>query len=267
LAAFFILTYSITWGLAAFALLLPGLFRSIFGELTQFSPLYYVAVAAPTISATVVTALSDGRERLMALFARLFRWRFEVRWYAVVLIALPTAGWLAGRFAGAELRVASLDPTVLLPVLLAVMSTGPLCEELGWRGFALPRLLDRLSPFAASLLLGAVWGVWHLPSFFMSGFEQAAHSLPLFLLLALFISILATWLFVRTGGSVLVTVLLHFAVNLCNYVLGVPLPALSAIVVGAALLAVALDRSFGWFAAPEGGRSRQAAAEEPVLAV
>jgi hypothetical protein len=95
LVPFFLLTYAITWGLAAFAMLLPAQFQALFGELTEFSPIYFLAVAAPTISATVLTLLREGLTGLGALYARLVRWRFGIKWYALVLIAVPVAGWLA----------------------------------------------------------------------------------------------------------------------------------------------------------------------------
>ena len=94
---------------------------------------------------------------------------------------------------------------------------------MGWRGFALPRLLRRFNPFIASLLLGAVWGIWHLPSFFVSGLPQAGLQIPVFLLGALALSVTATWIVVHARGSVFLSVLLHFSANFTLTVLAVPL--------------------------------------------
>src|SRR5574337_857223 len=72
-------------------------------------------------------------------------------------------------------------PAQFLWLLFYLLTTGPLGEELGWRGFALPRLLKRFNPFVASLVLGAIWGVWHLPSFYLAGMVQARLALPIFI--------------------------------------------------------------------------------------
>src|SRR3712207_6537622 len=87
-------------------------------------------------------------------------------------------------------------------------------EELGWRGYALPRLLARRSALAASLILGLLWGLWHLPTFYVLGAPQ--HGLPIsaFLLLTMAYSVLFTWIYLHTRGSVLIATLFHSAINL-----------------------------------------------------
>ena len=81
--------------------------------------------------------------------------------------------------------------------------TGPLGEEFGWRGFALPRLLQRPSALAAALILGVVWWAWHLPLFFISSMSQWELSIPVFLLNVLALSVIMTWLYRRTQGDLL----------------------------------------------------------------
>ena len=245
--AFVILTFAITWGIGAFAILFPAQVRAIFGELTGFNPLFILAVAAPTISATVLTLIWEGWSGLGTLYARLIRWHFGIQWYALILIGIPLLGWLITRVAGADPKYDLSTPTLIFSALLNLLITGPLGEELGWRGYALPRLLKRFSPFVASLILGAIWGVWHLPSFFVSSLVQAELFLPIFLFGALCTSILVTWIFQHTGGSVLVTVLLHYMVNFSLSILGAPFPALTLVILVLAILAVVLDKRFGWF--------------------
>jgi membrane protease YdiL (CAAX protease family) len=118
-------------------------------------------------------------------------------------------------------------------------------EELGWRGYALPRLLAERSALTASLILGALWGAWHLPTFFVPGAPQYGLPFSAFVFLTMAYSVLIGWVYVHTEGSVLVATLLHGAINLSQgFFLGGVGPAreywLLAGVYGAAALAVAL---------------------------
>ena len=176
LVAYFILTFALTWGTAAFAIFFPALFTALFGPLTDTSPIYFLAIATPTISATIFTLKQRGWPGLGELYKRLIHWRFGIQWYALVLIGIPAPGWLASRFTGTQPLKPTSTPEELLWLLLYLLVTGPLCEELGWRGFALPRLLKRSNPLMGSLILGAIWGLWHLPSFFLGGMVQAGGS-------------------------------------------------------------------------------------------
>ena len=80
-------------------------------------------------------------------------------------------------------------------------------EELGWRGYALPRLLERFSPLVASLILGVIWWLWHLPTFFIAGTPQFRQPVVAFLIMTTAYSILMTWIFLHTHGSVLIATL------------------------------------------------------------
>lgn len=96
-------------------------------------------------------------------------------------------------------------------LLVTVFLKGPLTEEVAWRGFALPRLLDRMSPLAASLLLGAIWALWHLPILVS---DPSGQRPPVqFGLAVIAMSILHTWLYQRTNGSVLLVTLFHAMIN------------------------------------------------------
>lgn len=247
LVLFFVLTFAITWGIGAFAIFLPVQFQAVFGELADTNPIYYVAVAAPTISATVVTFSPEGWAGLKALYSRLIRWRFGIQWYAGVIVGIPVFGWLASKFTGSNPLKPTNSVGQLLLILVYLLSTGPLLEELGWRGFALPRLLKRFNPFVASLILGVIWGLWHLPSFFLSGMVQAKLSLFAFILWTPCFAILITWIFQHTGGSVLIPVLIHYTVNISASILGVTLPALGIVMLVASILVLTLDKEMNWF--------------------
>jgi len=247
LIPFFILTFFITWGIGALAIFMPSQFQALVGELTDTSPMYFLAITAPSISATILTLARDGRKGPKVLFGRLVRWRFGLKWYALVLVGVPAVGWVAARVTGASpLKDARTTPEFLW-LLFYLLITGPLCEELGWRGFALPRLLSRYSPFTASLILGVIWGVWHLPSFFVSGMVQNGMSLVIFVLYTPCLSILMTWVFQHTHGSVLSAVMIHYMVNFCATILGLTLPILGIILLMGSILVLVFDKQIDWF--------------------
>jgi membrane protease YdiL (CAAX protease family) len=106
-------------------------------------------------------------------------------------------------------------PLLLLPIFLLILTlTDGLGEELAWRGFALPRLLSRYNALAASLILGVIWGVWHLPLVWTEGATLYQQSLWLFLVDITAKSVLFTWVFLHSRGSVLIAMLFHGATNL-----------------------------------------------------
>ncbi len=174
------------------------------------------------VAAALAALLTGGRPALRDLGRRLLRWRVRWVWYAVVLVgpalfALLVAGvvvLLGGDPASAAPPVLVGGSWLLLVTFLLVATlTDGLGEEVAWRGFALPRLLERLGPVPASLLLGLVWGLWHLPLLWTEG--RVLHQQPLWLLLLDITakSVLFTWVFLRTDGSVLVAAMFHAATN------------------------------------------------------
>jgi membrane protease YdiL (CAAX protease family) len=215
LLAFFGLVFAITWGIAVLLLLFPGLLTEWFGPVSVSNPLFVLAVCAPTISALILTAPREGLVDLRRLLGRLQPWGIGIHWYLFVLLVIPALGYLAAYLAGVAPRPAWDRWHLFIPLLLShlLQDPGPLGEELGWRGYALPRLLIGRSPLAASTILGGVWFVWHLPAFFISGTPQIGLSLPAFLLSAIALSMIATWLYLHSNGGVLLSVLLHLAAN------------------------------------------------------
>jgi membrane protease YdiL (CAAX protease family) len=230
LVVFFILAYALTWPLI---------------PLVSLSPLWgFPALFGPALAAVVVATVADGRPGLKNLLGRMVRWRVGARWYAVALglpivLALTTAG--LHLLLGAQTSV-NFGGLSALNFVVFVLIVG---EELGWRGYALPRLLAERSPLAASLILGALWGAWHLPTFFVPGAPQYGLPFSAFVLLTMAYSVVIGWVYVHTRGSVLIASLLHGSINLSQgFFLGGVDPAreywLLTAVYGAAALAVAL---------------------------
>ena len=104
-------------------------------------------------------------------------------------------------------------PWYLIPIAIAVSTPVQAGEEIGWRGYALPRLAAVIGYPNASLLLGVLWAAWHLPQFFLVGADTRGQSFPLFALQVTAISVALAWLYLRTNGSLLLTMLMHAAIN------------------------------------------------------
>ncbi|MGO9096558.1 MAG: CPBP family intramembrane glutamic endopeptidase [Bryobacteraceae bacterium] len=224
LVSYFVLVFTITWGVGAVCLFAPKTAKSIAPGPALTNPLFYLAVYAPTITALILTAYFGGGIGMRKLLARLIPWRAGLRWYLVVLAGFPVMGLLAGRVAGLFGAAQGHVPNwahfyyALIPAL--VVDPGPLGEELGWRGFALPRMLERWPPLTSSLILGLIWGAWHLPAFFIVGLPQNRLAIPALLLGTISISVIDTWIFLRTEGSMLPMILVHLMVNHSAKLLG-----------------------------------------------
>jgi membrane protease YdiL (CAAX protease family) len=237
---FFLLTFGITWGLAVILFAFPDFVRRMSGEMSAANPLFILAVWGPNLAAVIVTAAISGGAGVLALLERVIRFRVGVIWYLLALFLVPAAGVLIRLAAGQPLVLSPVPGMGMAATMGMLLVTGTLGEEVGWRGFALPRLLARMSPIAASLLLGAVWGIWHLPSFFVSGLPQAGLQIPVFLLGALSLSVIATWILIHSRGSVFLSMLLHFSVNFTLNVLGVKLLYVGLFQAAAALVLLAV---------------------------
>ena len=105
------------------------------------------------------------------------------------------------------------EPWYVIPAAIAVSTPFQAGEEIGWRGFALPRLAERFGLGRASLLLGLIWAFWHLPQFYIVEADTYGQSFPLFVLQVTALSVAIAWLYARTGGSLLLVMLFHAAVN------------------------------------------------------
>jgi len=204
LVPFTLITFGLAWGVLALFIFLPGPMTAAVGPLTGDHPLFFLAVYAPAIAALVVIAATSGPGGLRRYLGKVMRWRCSWSWAVFLLLGVP-----AVFYAGAALKGSPMSPSVPLLALLLAAVKGPV-EELGWRGFALPMLQRRLAPAWASLVLGLVWGVWHLPAFMLSGTQQSAWSFTPFLIGTVAISVVATALFNATRGSMLLVAVLHF---------------------------------------------------------
>lgn len=247
LVAYFVLSYTWTWlcWWAAFAAspgrLSPLLSAGTLAMLGQFGPF---------VAASAVSWMMGGRRAIRELLGRMVRWRGGPTWLAVALLLIPAtmaaAIWLYAYLIGMTGSLRLRDSWWTLPAhfIYTLLLCGPLGEEPGWRGFALPRLQDRYGPVTASVVLGLLGAGWHLPLWWL---YPPPCSFPLFVAGAVLLTILFTWLFNHTGEGALSALIFHASMNTASVRLpGVPayhvwVTCLAAVVAAILLL----DRRLG----------------------
>ena len=213
LLGFFALTFAGSWACWALS-------PAIKTQLPWFATLLMFAGSfGPSLAAIVMVASTRGLKGLRAWLSCCLQWRIGWGWWtfalllplAVMLLAAGLHIALGGDITSAPASGHLLMTVVNLPLVLLL--GGPLGEEFGWRGYALPVLQERLGWRVASLGLGLVWGAWHLPLFFIDGTAQAQIPLALFLLSVVAMSVVFVWLVNHTAGSVVAALLFHTAIN------------------------------------------------------
>ena len=235
---YFRLAFALTWGIGGIGLLV-GLRVPGSQPLSTSSPLYYLAGYSVSLTGIALTAWYEGRDGLRRLGQRLIPWRSAAHCYLIVVLGYAAVAgialWATVFFGSTSSAVSrwSLWFHGLLPAM--ARDPGPIGEEFGWRGFALPRLLERYSPLTSSLILGLIHAIWHLPLFFIPGMPQKQLSFPIFTLGVISIAIFDTALYLRTGANLLLAILVHLMANVC----------------GGALTGVLGARAFPFFAAAE----------------
>lgn len=219
--AYFALAYAFSWlfwipnALTARGVVLPaGLADFLAGSLN-------LAAFGPSFAAFLLTFLEEGGKGVLQLLKRGIDFRFKKSWWVAILL-LPFvlfggsvwASVLAG-LRPMDLSVVSNPPFALIAFFVILFTAGPLQEEFGWRGYALPHLQARFNALTSSIILGFFWWLWHLPAVFIPG-KFMADNLPVFLALLAVItlaSVLFTWIYNHTNGSVLAAVLTHASMN------------------------------------------------------
>ena len=217
LVAYFVATYALSW---TYWLVVLG----VLGHQTLWW--FLPGAFAPAAAALFVTGQVEGRRGVRAFLRRVVLWRVGARWYVYALVVLPFLVGLSGFFLrdGSEQyrgSVVAVAATYLaLVVFLAVLGGGQ--EEPGWRGFALPRLQERFGPLVGTVVLGLLWGLWHLPLFVLVPGYNSSGREPAGVILTFVVfavaggvgqSLLLTWLFNNTRGSILLAMLAHGSMN------------------------------------------------------
>lgn len=213
---FYILTFSISWGIW-----IPMILFLQAGS--DLHPIILVGGYGPLLSAVIVTWKVEGRASLRNWFSRTFRWRINIVWYLLALFLLPLGMavfqfglylLLGGHtdFSNASPWYVNLVSYLMSLVPITILYGGN--EEPGWRGFALPKLLTKYSPTIASVIIAPLWVAWHLPMYFALGWSGADQPLEWFLLYSIGLSVIMTWLYLKSSRSVLPVMLLHAGGNI-----------------------------------------------------
>ncbi|MEA5451871.1 type II CAAX endopeptidase family protein [Leptolyngbya sp. CCNP1308] len=225
-AWFYILAFGISW-----VGLIPGVLGS--RGITPFdSPLIQLIgilfSVGPALAAVIVFQMMRGKTGVQNLLKGLLKWRVGLVWYLVAVLG-PIAILVAGQvltklmdLTGASAAVPSHPFLFVTAVLTVILSNTS--EEIGWRGFALPHLQKRHNALSATLIVGLLWSLWHLPLVFLTGNPMAQSPLVWFISIVAS-SFVYTWLYNSTQGSLLLVALFHSALN----IFGALIPGVSPI--------------------------------------
>jgi hypothetical protein len=217
LLKFFSLTFLVSWTFFAAAAAISGWIASPSSGLAAIPGLLFlVGTIAPSLVALALTARRDGRAGTLALLRRIVQWEVGARWYVFALgymavIKLGVA--VVHRLATGAWPAFGQTPFFIMAIAIVFSTPVQAGEEIGWRGYALPRLAKIFGLPLASIVLGVVWACWHLPFFFIPGSDNAGQSFPVYLLAVTALSVALAWVYWRTNGSLLLTMLMHAAVN------------------------------------------------------
>jgi uncharacterized protein len=273
-ATYFGLTFAISWG--GFLLAVgPGGFANTDWQTDARFPFAVLAMlSGPAVAGILLTALLDGRAGLREILSRLLRWRVGTRWYAAALLPAPllAAAVLFALSLSSPLFTTHDKGAVLLSGIVAGLSV--VLEELGWTGFAVPRLRRRYSVVATGLIVGVLWGAWHfLQGLYIS--DTYAGPLPVALFLTLnslgaiaqltAYRVLLVWLYDRTG-SLLVVALMHGSLTASTIFLFRPLAAGMSFLMYGWLLTAALWVVVGVVALLDGRHLSRGAPRMPMPA-
>ncbi|MEM9648143.1 MAG: type II CAAX endopeptidase family protein [Bacteroidota bacterium] len=211
LIAFFVLTYVLSWALF------------FVGSQTNILPIIILGVWAPSLTSLILTGYYYKKKGILQLLGRFKRYKIKWYWW-LLLLALPAAVHFTGRSLWELLYIGEtssfiLDTSFWLGAIIPSFLIAGLGEELGWRGFALPRLQRHFSPITAAFILATVHLFWHLPTYWLG---QGIHNVPFIYLLAFGFpwTFIFNWLYNKSGGSLLFAVGFHAISNASLSIVG-----------------------------------------------
>jgi len=217
--AFFAITFVWTWSLWWLASLTKAASPGLSGAL------FLASAFGPGLAAILTILVFEGVSGFRHWSKACLNWRIVWQWYALAILVPPLIMCTALAFQASiggtlpSLPNTSAVLAALVQFPLVLIFGGPLGEEFGWRGYALPRLSERVGWRWAGLIVGGVWALWHIPLLLMVGTAQADLPMGLFIASTLALSVVMARLSVNTGFSVLPAILLHSVINWCSMLL------------------------------------------------
>ena len=219
---FFVMAYAFSWIVS-----IPYILEQ-WGILHgNFIIIFAIKSFGPFLAAYIMTRITEGKEGVLRLRQSIRQVRAGWQWYLFILLGIPVLALLGiillpGALASFQGFPPHFLVTYLVSFILIFFGGGPLGEEPGWRGFALPRLQPRYGPLRGTLLLGVLWVFWHLPDFLTDAQRSGPGAnfttlltinFPIFSLMVMAMAIIFTWVFNHTHGSVFIAILLHTSIN------------------------------------------------------
>jgi len=228
--SFFVLAYAISWILTIPVILAE--WQVVPKNYFTFQFFFTIKSFGPFAAAYIMTRIIEGPEGWLGMKKRIRMWNLGWKWYAFILLGIPAMMLLGiSLIPGALASFQGLPPyfaiNYLVSFVLIFFGGGPLGEEPGWRGFALPRMQARWGALRGTLLLGVLWTFWHLPDFLTTaqkggpgaGLYPFYAGLPIFFIEVLALAVLFSWVYNRTDGSLFAALLLHTSYNTFSVVL------------------------------------------------
>ena len=210
---FVLLTYILTWSVE-----IPmALTKHGYIAIHISKGLQTICTLSPGIVAIILTAIYFGKTGLKSLFKAIVKWRVKFKWYFIIIImgvalcglSLLIFNWIAGQ------SIKPDEPYNFVFYFILILPLSALWEEMGWRGFLLPILQERYTSLKSSLIIGFIWGLWHLPIYLaLNPYGDKTIIFFFIMFIGCFaLSIIATWLFSSTKGSLFICILFHNAIN------------------------------------------------------
>ena len=213
---FFIITIFLSWVFWTLSILIN---RNIISIGSNTNILHILGAFIPSLMGIYFIYRENNKKSVIEFFKKGIDYKFDLKYYLYLFIfplILLISYLISGLFLELNLEDSLLNEPKMIPIAFVyiLILGGPLGEEYGWRGFALPRLNMIFKPLYSSIILGFIWSIWHLPLFFMEGSTQQGINYFGYTIFTILIAIIFTILFIKTGGSILAAILFHTMVNL-----------------------------------------------------
>ena len=210
---FVLLTYILTWSVE-----IPiALARYGYSGTNIPNAIRTICTLSPGIVAIILTAFYFGRNGLKSLFKEIVKWRVKFKWYSIIFIlgiVLCALSLLIFDGMSTE-NIRPDNPYNFVFYFLLILPLSALWEEIGWRGFLLPQLQEKYTSLKSSFIIGFIWGLWHLPIYLaLNPYGDKTIIFFFIMFIGCFaLSVIATWLFNSTKGSLFICILFHNAIN------------------------------------------------------